>query len=212
MKLGIGRLPSILTAAVLVAGTLVTTAQPALATQTQICGNNGTGYCMNDWNGGLNNNPVKMYYGGSSNENFFTYRIDPCNSSPPDRVTETCPFTLGSGYNAALAGHIIFEVGYGTTPYCIGTTGVQAGGPTAILTGCPGVNGSGGGNGTIWVQWNTGIAITRYWADTFYQNAGESCCAAAPFVVSGGNPGQPLYMADQGFQTVWGGPGWQPGS
>ena len=67
--------------------------------QTQdFCSNLGAGYCMNDWNGNHNQGaPILMYYGGSSNEQFELQPLNPCNSSPTDQVTETCPFVVGSG-------------------------------------------------------------------------------------------------------------------
>ena len=41
---------------------------PAAQAQiSQVCGNTGTGYCINAWNGGPS---VKMYYGGYSNDSF----------------------------------------------------------------------------------------------------------------------------------------------
>jgi hypothetical protein len=184
---------------------------PAYGQADEICGNGGTGYCMNDWNGGLNNNPVKMYYGGSSNEDFYTVQLNPCNSSPPGEVTETCPFTVGSGYNASFDGDPIFAVEYAGTGYCIGTTGQQAGGPTGILTACPDYSGDGGGDGTMWIGTSDGnFAVTRYWINYFYDNYGVSCCSDIANVTSGGNPGQPLLMADQSGDTYWGGPGWNP--
>lgn len=46
---------------------------PAAQAQiSQVCGNTGTGYCMNAWNGGPS---VKMYYGGYSNDNFGATQV-----------------------------------------------------------------------------------------------------------------------------------------
>jgi len=193
---------------------LAASVAPAQATQTQICGNSGSGYCMNNWNDAFQS--VKMYYGSSSNEAFVTVQINPCNSNPPGFVTSTCPFAVGSGYNSALEGEPIFEVqyiGYLGTSYCVGSTGVQAGGATAVMVGCPNNNGSGGGNGTIWVAWGgqgsyTGYVITRYWADYYYTYFGQKCCNTIPSVFSGGSLGAPLFMGSQTNATQWGGPGW----
>ena len=52
-------------------------AGPAFA-QQQVCGNGGSGYCINAWFGGP---PVKMYYGGKSNEDFeFIFNVKECGS------------------------------------------------------------------------------------------------------------------------------------
>src|SRR5690348_7293797 len=55
-----------------------------LATQQQICGNGGSGYCMNDWNGAYQY--VKMYNGGASHEDFgVIFEVSACGSGKRGR-------------------------------------------------------------------------------------------------------------------------------
>ena len=65
----------------------IVAASPANAvTWPEICAQNGTGYCMNDWGGA---GPVAMYSSGVFNDAYAFESIDPCNSTPAGRVTGT---------------------------------------------------------------------------------------------------------------------------
>jgi hypothetical protein len=66
-------------AAVALAGglALAGSAAPAMAVQQQICGNLGSGYCLNDWNN-QGSGFRSMYYGGNPNENFTAQFINRC--------------------------------------------------------------------------------------------------------------------------------------
>jgi hypothetical protein len=60
---------------------LYATSSPATALETEICGKSGAGYCLNDWGGQpYAGNPIKMYFGGYSNGDFYfntpAYRCD----------------------------------------------------------------------------------------------------------------------------------------
>jgi hypothetical protein len=102
---------------------------PAYATQQQVCGNGGSGYCMNDWNG-VGDGPVKMYNGGNSNEDFYATNVYDCNGSTADTVQaeqdgdpSNCPFSTVSLDNQ-FEGYTIIQVNYGGHPgECIGGTG-----------------------------------------------------------------------------------------
>lgn len=80
----------------------------AQASQTEICGKKGSGYCLNDWNGRVTNgSPVNLYYGGSSNEGFYAVLVTSwCNNG---HVDSNCAFShtnfdqMYSGDNIEIA-------------------------------------------------------------------------------------------------------------
>jgi len=176
---------------------LATNAAPAFA-QNQICGNGGLGYCLNDWNGMQGQNmAVKMYYGGSTNENFYVQVIHRCSSS--GLVTATCPLNNHS-VDAQLAGDFYtIQIVYNGA-YCVGTDGAGK----AVLTTCNSqTTGSGGGNGTVLVDYY-GVDIDNYWSNLDGNNV--SC------MMSGGNPGVQAYFSGgvsfsslPGNCTLWAG-------
>ena len=164
----------------------------------EFCSNEGAGYCMNDWNGDHNQGaPIKMYYGGSSNEEFELQAINPCNSSPdPDDVTETCPFVVGSGLNAKYDGSLIFQLYYPAANKCIGTSSAGNG----ILTGCNSPAGTGGGDGTILISPDAGPfvnddpIIDKYWTNQSPGTIEQYLC--------GLGFEQPLTLAATNFSTA----------
>jgi hypothetical protein len=181
--------------------TLGTGATPAFATQQQICGNGGSGYCMNNWNGA--NQYVKMYNGGVSHEDFeFIYNITECGGGRVTAVywgdSSNCPFTTVQA-DKNYRGDPIGQVEYVPTGQCIGTT--SAG--TAWMGNCANSSGVGGGTGSTQILLDlggaTGQLINRYWTD-YYSSGSEW----TPYsLTSGGNPGTYLYM--NGYPgTVWG--------
>jgi hypothetical protein len=173
-------------------------ASPAFA-QQQVCGNGGTGYCINAWFGGP---PVKMYNGGKSNEDFeFIFNVKECGSG---EVTSTfygdptnCPFSTAE-LDKQLRGAPIGQLEYLPTGQCVGT-----------LTGSA-ASGVGGGTGTTQIYWAIDhvILINRYWSDYYSSAENESIQCN---VTSGGNPGTPLYMNGYNgstpcsIYTEWGG-------
>src|SRR5262252_4271646 len=96
---------------------------PAAQASTALCGNGGSGYCMNAWNGGPY---VKMYYGGYYNDNFYLRAVAACSGhatvqSTLDGDSTNCPFN--DGYvDHVLHGDLIVEIVYGNNGQCVGTT------------------------------------------------------------------------------------------
>jgi hypothetical protein len=165
---------------------------PAAASQQQICGDYGSGYCLNDWGNGGIGNAVKMYYGNSSNEDFYVQAIDRCGGG--DKVTASCPFTNRS-IDSDLIGDEIVQVRYGGN--CIASS---AGG-AAVMGKCNTPStGNGGAMGTVDVIW-LGSLANIYWAN---EAAGDVAC-----LQSGGNPGlQATYLVEYAGEpgcTSWGG-------
>ena len=173
----------------------------AQASSPNICGNGGSGYCINAWNGGPY---VKMYYGGYSNDNFYIRDVYMCSGS--DLVQSTahgeatnCPFSnqnLDSDPN--FWNHPIVEVVYGNNGECVGTSANGYG----YLGSCGNSAGSGAINGAFNVLWydsGCGYAfVNRYWTN---HNSDAS------YWVSGGNPNTYLYVGRQEAWTCWGGTG-----
>lgn len=176
----------------LIAGIGVASPGPAFATQQQICGNGGSGYCMNDWNG--DNQYVKMYNGSVSHEDFEEiYNVSECGSGS---VTSTyygdatnCPF-VDANLDRAFRGDPIVQIEYIPTSQCIGTTSSG----TAWLGSCANNEGVGGGTGVtlinVYEGGSTALLINRYWSDYYSSGSNYQPC----FVYSGGNPGAYLWM------------------
>jgi hypothetical protein len=175
--------------------TLAMGAAPAFA-QTQICGNQGSGYCMNDWNNGGYGNPVKMYNGNVSNEDFWVQKIDRCAGG--STVTSSCPFN-DHNIDAGLGG-TIFQIRYANTSLCLAANTANG---QSVLGACNSVNtGTGGDTGTVYVGGDFTLFSVYY---TNLHNNGDLYC-----VESGGNPGQPVYLNVDFFPsgcTEWGGTG-----
>jgi hypothetical protein len=170
---------------------------PAAASQ-QICGDYGSGYCLNDWGNGGVGNPVKMYYGSSSNEDFYVQPIDRCAGG--DHVTATCPFSSQS-LDSDLIGMEIVQVQYAGGGCIATTTGVNNAG-AAVIGNCNKVStGSGGSDGTVDVIWYDSLA-NIYWSNNGVN--GDLAC-----LQSGGNPGvQATYLIEYAGEpgcTPWGG-------
>jgi hypothetical protein len=165
----------------------------ANAATYQICGNSGTGYCMNAWNGGPD---VKMYNGGVANDNFYTHNVYMCGGG--DKVTTSCPFSTAA-LNNLFHNDTIVEVVDGNNGKCIGTSSSGYG----YLGACgDATTGSGAVNGAFDViHYNTGCGnalANRYWSDHY---------SSQYYLKSGGNPGTYLYLNGQDSWTCWGGSG-----
>jgi hypothetical protein len=192
---------------VTVAGVLAwaTNAAPAFAAQQRICGNGGSGYCMNDWNNQTAGYPVLMYYGGDPNENFSYQKIDRCDghnyvTAPSAGIGTTyCPFASQS-IDAAYAGAPIVQLRYGSTNLCVAANTANGHG---VMGDCNSVStGTGGATGTVQIEdLNYGNLINLYYTNQLGSNS-----FTYDGLSSGGNPEQPLYMnSDEGNLTVWGG-------
>jgi hypothetical protein len=130
----------------------------AAAASAEMCGNHGSGYCMDDWNDGGYTNPVKMYYGGGNNEYFGAIQVDPCHSHY--RVTWSCPFTK-KRWDRTYHNDPVVEIAY-SSGLCLGTASTGDG----ELQPC-GYDqyGDGAGGGTIMVNDLHGALIDRYWTN-----------------------------------------------
>jgi hypothetical protein len=182
----------------LVCGTGIPSAH---AITSQICGNGGSGYCINAWNGGP---VVKMYYGGVTNDN-FTYRpVYICSGT--DRVQSTasphnnatnCPFS-NTGIDNTLAGAEIVEIEDLNNSQCVGTGDVNGRQDAGYEGSCGSTTGVGAiqgafdvlafegpdGNGSC-IMGN--FLVNRYWTNTYGTNQ-------LAFVQSGGNPNTNLLV------------------
>jgi hypothetical protein len=122
----------------------------AQASSPDICGNGGSGYSVNAWNGGPY---VKMYYGGYSNDNFYIHDVYACSGS--DKVQSTahgestnCPFS-NSNLDNNFWNDTIVEVVYGNDGECVGTSANGYG----YLGSCGNTQGSGAIDGAFNVLW-----------------------------------------------------------
>jgi hypothetical protein len=170
--------------------------------QQQICGNNGTGYCLNDWNAKQTEGAaIKMFNGGNSNENFNVQQLTSmCNNGV---ATSTCPINV-SGVN--LTGGTIVKLRYMSGPFCVATNSSGQ----AVLGVCPDLSGNGGDDGTIFVWWDTGVMtgpcalttgsqFTGYLANRYWTNNDGQL----EDLFSGGNPGVQAFFGG-GNGTCWG--------
>jgi hypothetical protein len=180
-------------------------AVPAAQAQTpNICGNDGSGYCINAWNGGPD---VKMYYGNYSNDNFSIRYVYACSGS--DTVQSTahgdttnCPFS-NTNLDSDFYSDPIVEVADGNNGECVGTSGsAYSTSAYGYLGSCGNSEGTGAIDGAFNVLWydsGCGYAfVNRYWSN---QNS------VASYWVSGGNPDTYLYVGQQESWTCWGGAG-----
>lgn len=124
----------------------------AHATQNQMCGSGGTGWCMN-LDGGVDKDGTAIinWYGGASYENFLPYTVLRCNNGSVDASTG-CPFSdtaLDSTYN----GDAIVEVKYNGGSNCVSDAYTSSTIGDAYLGSCPPTGGgSGGSDGTVFVE------------------------------------------------------------
>ena len=189
-------------ALVLVAGLGV---QRAAASTSQVCGNGGSGYCLNDWGGaGASGDAVKMYYGGYANDAFYVQEVNRCNGGTT--VTSTyygdrsnCPFG-NAGLDQQFWNHSIVQIVYtNNQSQCVAVNGSGQ----AILNSCANpITGSGGANGVIMVtaqapcSSHTDFAFAdRYVSDQH---------ARAYWLTSGGNPGVQAYYGSSNV-SCWNG-------
>ena len=130
----------------------------ASAAQQQIC-EESSQLCLNDQLGVLAvNNPVQMWGGGKSNEDFHVNDLKRCNNSDKVLSTSTsnqnCPFARAA-VDELLAGDTIVQLQYGSTDWCVGVSSTAysaAPAGFAALEGCNNAAGKLGGAGTIFVE------------------------------------------------------------
>jgi len=108
------------------------------------CGNAGTGYCLNDWNGTFGD--VKMYYGGYTNDLWIYQPLYLC---PGGVVASNCPFSNTHLDNVFLGDPIFQLESYVLPGWCIGSSTSSS---LGIMQPCNNENtGTGGGTGTVWL-------------------------------------------------------------
>jgi hypothetical protein len=119
----------------------------AQASNGEICAQSGTGFCMNDWNGGGSGNAVKMGQSGWSHQAFITVALT--TACGHGTVTGTCPFT-NLALDSDLFGEPIVAVKYTPNGLCLGLS--NSGGFSGFLETCPNSAGVGGGWGVNMVE------------------------------------------------------------
>jgi hypothetical protein len=184
----------LIVSAVAVLGSIFLVLTPAYASG-QICAQSGTGYCLDDWGGGGVNNPVKMDTNGTIHQSFGNYVLTTmCGHG---KVTGTCPFS-NLALDSALFNEPIEAIKYITNGLCVGSGQND---DRALLEPCPGLNGVGGGWGTIYVQ-DPGTCITHLDSVHWTNNGGTS----TPYdLVSGGSVGsQAVNSTNRTGSSCWG--------
>lgn len=169
-----------------------------------VCGNRGTGYCLNNWGGHtVAGNPVKMYNGGASNENFFLVELSgTCNGAGSITVSSSCWSQWGSNGNLLIGDNIV-AVAYGPG----GCVGSDANG-LAILANCPDNNGNNGGTGTVYAE-SFGGPLGDFWAVLYSRVWSQLTSPAFACLQSGGNVGvqaSASHKETNGDCTQWDGP------
>ena len=178
---------------------LTTVPAHAAATYELKDDNGSSSLCMNRAGGGTSDGtPVIAYNCGDNNNDFyFGYPAAMCGNG---HVTETCPFTVGSGLNAALYGDtIVIEQAYKENKCVGGNTSTDS---SAKLEPCPNNGGSGGGWATIGVlAYSRGnsppyyVIVNRNWSDTRYGGGGCYGLQCAQVVGAFFGYRQPLALA-----------------
>jgi hypothetical protein len=168
MKLKLLGMAILLTGIPLVSNAVVSAPAAHAVIGAYFCDVGGYPYCLNEWNDNRNTGqPIKMYQYGNSNEAYGFDEEYICNGGHV--VTQTCPFPVGSGLNAAYAGSDIWQIAYGGNLSCLGTNTTSG---QAVNQPCNDVNGNNGGPGTIFIATNcsgTGTGyycqlISKYWS------------------------------------------------
>lgn len=118
----------------------------AFVNDDQECAQQGTGYCLNNWNNGDIGASIKMGQSGWTHQNFTTRTLTTmCNNG---HVTPTCPFQ-SDNVNSQLNGGLIVAIPYeGSQGGCVGSGQFDN---RTFLVVCPDSSGNGGGWGSIWI-------------------------------------------------------------
>jgi hypothetical protein len=176
---------------------LAGSAAPAMAgQQQQICGNGGSGFCLNDWNNRGSGFPVLMYYGGNPNENFVAQFINRCGGHSFVTAPGTgfgnayCPFASHQ-LDIDLAGAPIVQLHYQFTNLCVAANTANAQG---VMGDCNATGtGTGGAVGTVQIIWGGAFLVNLHYT------TGNNLVG----LLSGGNPQRPVFM-NSGTMTEWG--------
>jgi hypothetical protein len=185
--------------------------QAAWASTSQVCGNGGSGYCLNDWGGaGASGDAINMYYGGTRNDDFYVQEVNRCSGQYTVQSTAygdstNCPFADTTFDQLYWNDDIVQIVDANSNTECVGTNSNSG----AVLGSCADPSsGSGGADGVIQIIEYTacydgydGYAfLNRYWTDatdsTGFLGSGNSVGANAYYEgITGSN--EPI--------TCWGG-------
>lgn len=174
-------------------------APAAQAASTAICGNEGSGYCINAWNGGPT---VKMYYGGYTNDNFYLRDAAVCSGTATVQSTQhneatNCPFS-NANLDNVFYNDTIVEAVDANNGECVGTSASGYG----YLGACGNSAGSGAIDGAFNVlHFTTGCGWTL--VNRYYTNKN----GVVSYWASGGSPNTYLYVGREGGYTCWGGSG-----
>lgn len=141
---------------------------------------NGSVVCLNDWGNGSFGNSVKTFSSNSSNEDFVELSTGRCGGT----VTTNCPFA-NSAYDNAYRNFPIVQLEYDPNGWCV-ATGTDR---NAQLGNCNNSNGTGGSNGTLFVDHN-GFMINVYWTNQGSGLANNAAC------MQGLSAGQNVYLSE----------------
>lgn len=174
--------------------------QPSAPSQSQtsgvpsVCAQQGHGYCLNAWNGGGRDLPVKMYSGGVANDNYgLDYLSLACHDGHVHASAPygPCPYTV-TALDSSQNGGLIVAVRDGRNGLCVATTSSALG---ATEEGCPNALGQGGGISALWTLAILGSCSgsgyfleNRYWSDAY---------ASLSSLSSGGAIGAQAYVLQQ---------------
>jgi hypothetical protein len=180
----------------------------AWASTSNVCGNGGSGYCLNDWGGaGAGGDAVKMEYGGYTNDAFLVVKVNRCSGKDtvqsagyPFYNSTNCPFG-NADLDYEFHGDFIVEIMYvHNEAECVATNN----GARAYLDSCATpLNGAGGANGVIQIISPTGGTEGGYaFLDKYLTDEADN----PAWLASGGNPGVQAYYTGLGYdRTAWGG-------
>lgn len=138
--------PALLAAAALTTATCLAVPAHAFSAQEQC---DSGGYCLNAWNYPQpNQDQIRTYTSGVSNNDFQTEGVDRCDSSnkTDDYTTANCPSP------GVPAGLFIFQIEDQNTGGCIGNVGTGATAWRTDQCNPTSYPGTGGTNGTIFIQ------------------------------------------------------------
>ena len=186
------------------AGSFAPGVTPATLGINSICGNGGSGYCLNAWNGGGNGAQVKMFNGGVANDNYSVLSLSlMCHDGHvhANAPYGPCPFENGTGLNTQMDGAAIIAIKDNRNGLCVGTNSDDLG---AIEAACPDALGNGGGWSTIYATTrssacpnsNQFYAQSRYWSNAY---DAKSSLASPGF-----SGGQAFVANAQPTGTCWG--------
>jgi hypothetical protein len=179
--------------------------QAAGASTSQVCGNGGTGYCLNDWGGGgASGDAVKMYYGGTANDDFYVQEVNRCSGQDTVQSvyyhdSTNCPFG-NTGLDQQFWGDPIVQITYtNNESQCVGSTSSDY----AVLASCANpISGSGGGTGVIMVTVEAPCSSHTDFA--FADRYASDQHGRAYWLTSGGNVGVQAYYGSSNV-SCWNG-------